>query len=69
METAPYIRLDQLLKRLDVVQSGGHAKIVIQEGQVLVNGAVETRRGRKLRAGDVVQFADQVHTVAADELR
>jgi ribosome-associated protein len=48
------IKLDQFLKLADVVQSGGEAKHLIQSGAVLVNGEVETRRGRKLHAGDVV---------------
>ena len=48
------IKLDQFLKLADVVQSGGEAKHLIQSGTVQVNGQVETRRGRKLRAGDVV---------------
>lgn len=50
------IKLDQFLKRAGVVRSGGEAKHIIQDGRVLVNGVVETRRGRKLRAGDRVEF-------------
>ena len=46
-----YIKLDQFLKLANVVQTGGEAKVLIQSGQVLVNGQVETRRGRKLRPG------------------
>lgn len=49
-----YIKLDQFLKLAQVVQTGGEAKILIQAGEVQVNGQVETRRGRKLRQGDVV---------------
>lgn len=49
-----YIKLDQFLKLAQVVQTGGEAKVLIQAGQVQVNGAVETRRGRKLYKGDVV---------------
>ncbi|QXM07027.1 RNA-binding S4 domain-containing protein [Crassaminicella indica] len=51
-----YIQLDKALKLADLVQTGGHAKIVIQEGLVKVNEAVEFRRGRKLRDGDVVEL-------------
>ncbi len=51
-----WIRLDQLLKRVDAVQGGGEAKVRIQAGEVRVNGAVETRRGRKLRPGDRVEI-------------
>ncbi|MBF2050664.1 RNA-binding S4 domain-containing protein [Leptolyngbya sp. 7M] len=48
------IKLDQFLKWVGVVQTGGEAKLLIQQGQVSVNGAVETRRGRKLVEGDRV---------------
>jgi len=48
------IRLDQFLKLHGVAGSGGQAKLLIQDGQVTVNGDVETRRGRKLQPGDVV---------------
>ncbi len=51
-----WIRLDQLLKRVDAVQGGGEAKVRVQAGEVRVNGAVETRRGRKLRPGDRVEI-------------
>lgn len=48
------IKLDQFLKLAQVVKSGGEAKQLIQAGLVWVNGVIEMRRGRKLRAGDVV---------------
>lgn len=48
------IALGQFLKFSGVAATGGHAKILIEEGEVLVNGDVERRRGRKLRAGDAV---------------
>ncbi len=51
-----YIKLGQALKAAGLVISGTEAKEVIQEGQVLVNGETETRRGRKLYAGDMVNF-------------
>lgn len=49
------IRLGQLLKLAGVAGTGGEARELIQDGGVRVNGAVETRRGRQLRAGDVVE--------------
>jgi ribosome-associated protein len=49
-----HIKLDSFLKAVDAVGSGGEAKILIQEGEVTVNGEVELRRGRKLRSGDRV---------------
>ena len=48
-----FIRLDSTLKLADAVQSGGHAKVVIQDGEVKVNGEVCTMRGKKLRDGDM----------------
>ena len=51
-----FIKLGQALKAAGLVDSGVDAKEVIQEGQVLVNGEVELRRGRKLYAGDIVAF-------------
>ncbi|MDA1050369.1 MAG: RNA-binding S4 domain-containing protein [Planctomycetota bacterium] len=51
------IRLDQFLKFTGVAETGGHAKLLIQAGEVAVNGQLETRRRRKLFAGDVVAVA------------
>ena len=53
------ITLDQFLKQVGIVGSGGEAKILIQGGEVMLNGVVETRRGKKLVAGDVVEFGGQ----------
>ena len=58
-----YIRLDQFLKLMNVVSSGGEAKHRIQDGQVQVNGEVDTRRGRKLRTGDQVEVDGKQFTV------
>ena len=58
-----FIRLDAFLKMCDAVQTGGHAKIVIQEGEVRVNGEVCTQRGKKLRAGDKAEFENVVYNV------
>ncbi len=57
------IELAQFLKLQRVVGSGGEAKLLVQSGQVTVNGEVETRRGRKLAAGDVVKIAERSWTV------
>ena len=51
-----YIKLGQALKLAGLVDSGLTAKEVIQDGQVLVNGEVDTRRGRKLYPGDTFSF-------------
>jgi len=54
------IRLGQLLKLAGVVETGGEGKLRIQEGEAKVNGEVETRRGRQLVPGDVVEFGGEV---------
>ena len=51
-----FIRLDSALKFASLVATGGHAKIVIQNGEVLVNGEVCEQRGKKLRNGDTFTF-------------
>lgn len=51
-----YIKLGQVLKAAGWVEDGVEAKLVIQDGQVQVNGDTDTRRGRKLYDGDVVSF-------------
>lgn len=57
------LRLDQFLQLSGTAQTGGHAKLLIQGGQVTVNGEPETRRKRKLAAGDVVGFEDNICSV------
>ena len=52
------IRLDQFLKAKGLVGTGGQAKVLIQAGEVLVNGEIETRRRRKLDPGDLVQWGE-----------
>ncbi len=49
-----FIKLDSLLKLEGVAETGGEAKLLIQEGQVFVNGQICTIRGKKIRPGDVV---------------
>ncbi|MBO7217241.1 MAG: RNA-binding S4 domain-containing protein [Clostridia bacterium] len=54
-----FIRLDSALKLAGLVSTGGHAKIVIQGGEVRVNDTVCTMRGKKLHSGDTVSFEGQ----------
>jgi ribosome-associated protein len=61
------IRLGQFLKLANLVESGADAKTAIAEGEVLVNGEVDLRRGRQLRSGDVVEYAGQRARVADDD--
>ena len=51
-----FIKLGQALKAAGLVESGVEAKIVIQNGEVMVNGVTETQRGKKLYDGDIVTF-------------
>lgn len=53
------IRLDHFLQHCGLAQTGGHAKLLIQNEEVSVNGEVETRRRRKLHQGDVVSCQDK----------
>lgn len=57
--TGEYIKLDQLLKFSNLVESGSNAKEIILSGLVLVDGTVETRRGRKIYKGMKVQFNNE----------
>lgn len=54
-----YIKLDQFLKLSEAAQTGGHAKILIQDGLVKVNDEVCLQRGKKLRTGDVISVDDE----------
>lgn len=62
-ETTSFIKLDQFLKWQGIAHTGGEAKVRIQEGEVIVNGQIETRRGKKLRNGDRVTIANRTYTV------
>jgi ribosome-associated protein len=55
----PGTTLGRALKASGLVGTGGEAKVLIQAGEVSVNGEVETRRGRRLREGDVVEVGDE----------
>ncbi|MEE1186987.1 MAG: RNA-binding S4 domain-containing protein [Acutalibacteraceae bacterium] len=55
-----FIRLDSLLKLANMVNSGGEAKMLIQDGYVKVNGQVCLMRGKKIRANDEVEFDNEL---------
>ena len=61
------IRLDQFLKWANVVSTGGHAKVIILAGNVKVNNAVELKRGRSLKNGDLVQVDNMSYHVCSSE--
>ena len=64
--TTEFIKLQDLLKLANLVGTGGEAKIVIQNGDVSVNGEVCTMRGKKLRPGDTVTFMGNSWKVTGD---
>jgi len=64
MTSTATIKLDQFLKMVGVAQTGGQAKLLIQAGEVKVNGMLETRRGRKLVPGDRVSVMGETLNVA-----
>ena len=61
--TTEFIKLQDAMKYANAVYSGGEAKVLIQDGQVEVNGEVCTMRGKKLRPGDTFTFAGVVYAV------
>ena len=64
-----FIKLDSFLKAVNVAGSGGEAKMLVADGQVLVNGELELRRGRKLRPGDRVEVAGRCYHVEEEGAR
>lgn len=65
-ENEQTIRLDQFLKWVGATSTGGQAKLLIQSGEVTVNGELETRRKRQLVAGDRVSLMGQTFEVQHD---
>jgi len=59
-EDQEYIQLNNLLQYLSVAQTGGHAKILIQNEEVLLNEEVETRIRKKIFSGDVIQLENTI---------
>ena len=62
-EGQPYIELNKILQILKVAQTGGHAKILIQNEEIKVNGETETRIRNKLKVGDIIIFEDKQITI------
>ncbi len=56
--TTEFIKLDQLLKFSGLVETGGIAKEIVQNGEVFVNGEICTQRGKKIRKGDRISLED-----------
>ena len=58
-----YITLGQFLKLADIIQSGGEAKSFLAQNQVEIDGISDSRRGRKLRGGEVIQILGQTYEI------
>ena len=61
-----FIKLDAFLKLSGLAETGGEAKLMVADGEVLVNGEVCTQRGKKLRPGDTVSFGGETLKVAGE---
>jgi ribosome-associated protein len=57
------VELYKILKFESIVSSGGEAKAVIDDGQVLVNGEVETRKRKKIVGGDIIEFMNEQYKI------
>lgn len=66
---AEYIELVKLLKHLGIAETGGHAKMLVEAGEVLLNGKPEFRKRAKLRANDVVETIGVKIRIKASEIR
>lgn len=56
----PYIELLGLLKATGIAQTGGHAKLIVEDGEIVRNGEVETRKRAKIIAGDVIEVGGEI---------
>lgn len=63
----PFIKLDSFLKFCGAAETGGHAKELVQNGEVLVNGEICPIRGKKLHTGDVIVCGGQEYEVGGSE--
>lgn len=66
--SSDYIELVKLLKLIGIAETGGHAKIMIESGEVWLNGNPEFRKRAKLRPGDLVEAMDEKIRITAPEL-
>lgn len=63
----PFIKLDAALKFSGIAETGGHAKILIEEERIRVNGETCTVRGKKLYPGDTFEYKDERFTVCGED--
>ncbi len=57
------IQLDQFMKWINLVKSGGEAKMEIKAGKVMVNGEIELRRSKKIKSGDIITYREQNYQI------
>lgn len=65
--TTPFIKLDQLVKFAGLAETGAKAKILIELGEFNVNGDLCTKRGKKIKPGDIIDFKNKKFKVVVDE--
>ena len=63
----PFIKLDQLVKFAGFSETGGKAKILIDLGELNVNGELCIKRGKKIKPGDIIEFKNKKYKVVFDE--
>lgn len=63
----PFIKLDQLVKFADLAETGARAKILIDLGEFNVNGDYCTKRGKKIKPGDIIEFKNKKYKVVYEE--
>ena len=68
-EPNKYIELNAFLKVKLITPTGGQAKLLIRSGAIKVNGEVETRNGKKLRAGDIIEYQEKKYVVEEEMMR
>lgn len=65
--TTPFIKLDQLVKFAGLAETGAKAKILIELGEFNINGELCTKRGKKIKPGDVIDFKNKKYKIVLDE--
>lgn len=63
----PFIKLDQLIKFAGLAETGAKAKILVELGEFNVNGELCTKRGKKIKPGDTIEFKGKKYKIALDE--
>lgn len=64
--TTEYIKLGQLLKFVGIIDNGSLAKVFLAENEVIINGELDDRRGRKLYPGDIIEVFNEKYTIVSE---